>query len=169
MIPFLWPIAVRAPEGAAGEPARPDSDAGFSLDYVRELRQENKGWRQKAAELEDQANRAREELGVARAEAERRVVHAEVKALAARAGMVDPDGVKLLDLSAVRLSGDGEVEGADALLEAARKERPWLFGDARSSNTTPAPKPRDTRDGRHARAMSAREYEAAKSSRAWRR
>ncbi len=168
MIPFRWPMLLRAPEGDGGEPGGPPAGPGFSLDYVRELRQENRGWRQKATELEAQANRAREELGVARAEAERRVVHAEVKALAARAGMVDPDGVKLLDLSAVRLSREGELEGAESLMEAARKERPWLFGDARSSNTAPAPKPRDAREGRHARGMTAREYAAAKSAHAWR-
>lgn len=164
-------MVVRAAEGDAGEPgAKPVGDAaGFSLDYVRELRQENKGWRLKATELEAAANRAREDLGQARAEAERRIVGAELRAAAARAGMVDLDGIKLLDLSRVRLSETGELEGVDEIISAARRERPWLFGDARTSNTAPPPRPREARDTRDARQMTAKEYAEAKKSRFWRR
>ena len=153
-------------EGGAQAQAEP---ASFPLDYVRELRAENKGWRLKAAEMEAAAGRAREDLAAAREAAAARIVLAEVKAAAARAGMVDPDGVKLLDLSAVQLSENGEVEGAEAAVEAARKSRPWLFADARTSNSAPPPRPRDAREGRDARQMTPKEYEAARDGRAWRR
>jgi hypothetical protein len=171
MIPFRYPTFVRAPDGDAGEPvAKSATDtAGFSLDYVRELRQENNGWRLKATELEAAAHRAREELDQARAEAERRIVRAELKAVAARAGMVDLDGIKLLDLSRARLSEAGEVEGADEIIGAARRERPWLFGDSRTSNSSAPPRPREARDTRDARQMTAKEFAEAKKSRFWRR
>ncbi len=153
-------------EGGAQAQAEP---ASFPLDYVRELRAENKGWRLKAAEMEAAAGRAREDLAAAREAAAARIVLAEVKAAAARAGMVDPDGVRLLDLSAVRLSENGEVEGAEAAVEAARKSRPWLFADARTSNPAAPPRPRDAREGRDARQMAPKEYEAARKRQAWRR
>ncbi len=157
-----------AGDEAAGARARPEP-AGFPLDYVRELRAENKGWRLKAAEMEAAASRAREDLAAAREAAAARIVLAEVKAAAARAGIVDPDGVRLLDLSAVRLSENGEVEGAEAAVESARRSRPWLFADARTSNPAAPPRPRDAREGRDARGMTQKEYEAARSGCAWRR
>ena len=153
-------------EGGAQAQAEP---ASFPLDYVRELRAENKGWRLKAAEMEAAAGRAREDLAAAREAAAARIVLAEVKAAAARAGIVDPDGVRLLDLSAVRLSENGEVEGAEAAVESARRSRPWLFADARTSNPAAPPRPRDAREGRDARGMTQKEYEAARSGCAWRR
>ena len=173
MVPFRWPAPILAPDNdGAGTPgSAPEAilDGGFSLDYVRALRRENKDWQFKAAELETAANKAREELGAARAHAERRVIQAEVGALAARAGMVDPDGTRLLDLSGVRLTDAGVVEGADAAIAAARKARPWLFADARSSNPAPTPRPRDAREGSDARQMTPKEYAAARKDRAWRR
>lgn len=171
MVPFRFPIIARMAEGDGSEAAArsPGEGQAFPLDYVRELRAENKGWRLKAAELEGEVVQAREALAKARTEVEARVIQAEVRALAARAGMVDPDGVKLMDLGGVRVNAAGDVEGAEAAIEAARTARPWLFGNARTANPEPPPRPRDTRETRDARQMTTKEYAAARRERAWRR
>ena len=48
--------------------------------------------------------------------------------------MVDLDGLKLADQSTVKLNDAGEVEGADALMEAMKKAKPYLFKDATSTS-----------------------------------
>ncbi len=129
----------------------------FSKDYVRELREENKGWRLKASEHEQAAKAAHEAAEKAKTEAEAkiteattaaqaRVIRAEIKAAAIKAGMIDLDGLKMLDLSGIKLNDAGDVEGAEALLDAAKKAKPYLFGDAKTSQTSPAPKPKEPTD-----------------------
>lgn len=67
-----------------------------------------------------------------------RLVRSELKAHAVRAGMVDLDGLRLIDIDELRLTPSGEVEGAAALLASMRKRKPWLFGDfSSSSGATP--------------------------------
>ncbi len=119
-------------------------------------------WRARAEALEA-------ELAALRAESEARLTRAEVTARALRAGMIDPDGVRLLDLSGVRLGADGEVRGADEAVAAARAARPWLFASPRTANPEPPPRPRDMRESADARRMNEKEYEAARRARAWRR
>ncbi|OYV74690.1 MAG: hypothetical protein B7Z74_01870 [Deltaproteobacteria bacterium 21-66-5] len=157
----------------APAPAAPPAPVEtFSKEYVRELREENKGWRLKVSELEQSAKAIKDDLGKAAAEAEakiaeanrtaaERIIRAEIKAAALRAGMIDLDGLKMLDLSAVKLTETGEIEGADALLEAAKKAKPYLFGDAKTASTapTPAATPPKTKT---AGDMSPEEYKAAR-------
>jgi len=72
------------------------------------------------------------------------VIRAELKAAALKAGMVDLDGLKLADLSNVKLNDAGEVEGADTLMEELKKSKPYLFGSTQNSSnpgTPPNPKP----------------------------
>ncbi len=171
MIPFrrsTTPLASddEGDEDVAGHAPEATS---FPLDYVRELRAEKNNWQRKAEEMEAAASQAREQLAGERKAATARIVRAEVSALAARAGMVDPDGLKLLDLSGVALNEVGEVEGGDAAVLAARQARPWLFADARTSNPERPPRPRDPSQGGDARQMTAKEYAAARKSHAWRR
>ena len=68
-----------------------------------------------------------------------RLVHAELKAHAVRAGMVDLDGLKLLDASALTLNEQDEVEGAAELMRAMRRNKPWLFGGASTSSAAVPP------------------------------
>ena len=92
--------------------------------------------------LRQRAEALERELRETVAEAERRLIRAELKAEAVRAGMVNLDGLKLLDLSAVRLDEGGEVEGAAALMSQLRRGKPWLFGQAStSSSAAPPPGP----------------------------
>lgn len=91
---------------------------------------------------EDLAARAAElerRLAEVEAQAHERIVRAELKAEAVRAGMVDLDGLKLLDASHVKLGANGEVDGAAALMRDLRRSKPWLFGGASSSSTAGAP------------------------------
>lgn len=124
----------------------------FSKDYVRELREENKGWRLKAHEQEQAAKSAAEaaqkavdesaaKVAEAHTSATQRVIRAEMKAAAIKAGLVDLDALQMLDLSSVKLDENGEVTGADDVLAAAKKAKPYLFGDAKTSSTQQPPKP----------------------------
>jgi hypothetical protein len=72
--------------------------------------------------------------------AEARLIRAELKSEALRAGMVDLDGLKLIELDQLKLSTDGEVDGAPALMARLKKAKPWLFGTSSSSSiATPPP------------------------------
>ena len=168
----LW---VDDPTGGPPAPApNPPQPETFSKDYVRELREENKGWRLKASEHETAAKAAKEAADAAKAEAEKvkadvqtaadqRVIRAELKAAALKAGMVDLDGLKLADLSTVKLGADGEVEGADALMDAMKKAKPYLFG-AVSTSSTGKPPPATPPATKHAKEMTEAEYQAAEAA-----
>ncbi len=69
-----------------------------------------------------------------------RLVQAELRTEAVRAGMVDLDGVRLVDVSALVLGADG-IEGGAALMARMREAKPWLFGrgGANSSSTGRVP------------------------------
>ena len=146
-----------------GPTAVPLAPQSFSPEYVHELREENKGWRLKADEqgqkrkaAEDAAKKASEEAeakvkaadeaaarkaAAAETAANERVIRAELRTAAIKAGMVDLDGLKLADLSTVKLNDAGEVEGAEALMEALKAAKPYLFGPAKPGNTNPNPPP----------------------------
>ncbi|QMV33439.1 hypothetical protein 8G_00007 [Ralstonia phage Hyacinthe] len=155
-------------------PTPPREPETFSKEYVRELREENKGYRLKAQEMErkaqeaeDRARKAAEEGEAkgkeAETKAEQRVIRAELKALAIKAGMVDLDGLKLADLSAVKLNPEtGEVEGAEALMESLKKSKPYLFGAAHSSTPGNPPNPK-TSEAKKATEMTDEEYKAARA------
>lgn len=156
-----------APAPASSPPPEPET---FSKEYVRELRAENKGWRLKAQEHETAARTAREAADKAAADAqaaitdantkaEQRVIRAELKALAVKAGIVDLDGLKLVDLSSVKLNEQGEVEGADALIDGLKQAKPYLFGTPGSSSTA-TPPGKDPPPQKKATEMSKEEYEA---------
>ncbi len=92
-----------------------------------------------------------------------RLIRAEMKAEAVRAGIVDLDGLKLLDLSGARLNDNGEVEGAAALLAALKRDKPWLF-TTQSSSSTAAPPAAQPAQTRKATEMSDAEYRAARAA-----
>ena len=142
------PAAV--PVAAPAAAALPET---FSREYVSELRSENASQRvaRQAAEAKAQAaeeaktaseTAANERIATATKAADERIIRAELKASAMKAGMVDLDGLKLADLTKVKLNEAGEVEGADTLMEELKKAKPYLFGTpGTTSSTTAAPKP----------------------------
>lgn len=96
-------------------------------------------------------------------ESEARVIRAELKAEAIRAGVIDADGLKLLDISELRLSESGELEGASALMARFKKAKPWLFAPASSSTAIAAPLAQPPQQ-KHATEMTDAEYVAARAA-----
>lgn len=87
-------------------------------------------------ELRSRADALERQLVEVQRQTEVRIVHAELKAEAIRAGIVDPDGLKLLDTSNAKLNKDGEVEGASILIAELKRAKPWLFGGLSSSSSS---------------------------------
>ena len=77
-----------------------------------------------------------EAIAATRNEATGRVIRSELKAHALRAGIIDLDGLRLADASALSLNDDGLVVGAEALIESLRQDKPYLFADARVGIST---------------------------------
>src|SRR5690349_10143021 len=61
-----------------------------------------------------------------------RLMVASLRTEAVKAGMVDLDGLKLIDTSALALDADDKVVGGRKLMEDLRREKPWLFGTTSS-------------------------------------
>lgn len=154
--------------GSSAPSATPPTVAGketFSREYVQELRQENASYRTRAIEAEKKAQEAADSAKKAQDEAEakaakaaadadakvkdghsaadQRVIRAELKAEALKAGMVDLDGLKLADLSAIKIDDKGEVTGATELMAALKESKPYLFREATSSSSTSTPPKKD--------------------------
>jgi hypothetical protein len=126
-------------------PDTPDSDT----ETVETLRA-------RAAELEQQVRSLSEQ-------ARANLLMSELKAEAVRAGMVDLDGLKLLDTSTLTVGEHGEVAGAAALMDRFRRTKPWLFGSA-SSTTTAVPPPSQPPRAKQATDMTPEEYRAARAA-----
>jgi hypothetical protein len=115
------------------------------------------------AELRARAEMLERRLANAEQETRTRMAQAELKVEALRAGIVDLDGLKLLDPSAVEVSEDGEVKNAAAVITQLRRAKPWLFGGGSSSslaNPPPAQPPRQ----KLATEMTEAEYRAARAA-----
>jgi hypothetical protein len=93
---------------------------------------------------------------------QQRVLHAELRSHATRAGMVDLDGLKLLDTSALKLTETGELEGGAKLMSDLRRAKPWLFQSA-SSSSPAVPPPNRPQPVKRATEMSHAEWRAARA------
>jgi hypothetical protein len=151
----------------------PPEPQTFSVEYVKELRAESKGYRLKLAETEQQKADALKLVDAAKVEADtkikdastaadQRIIRAELKAAALKAGMIDLDGLKLADLTKVKLNEAGEIEGAEALMTALKTAKPYLFGVQSTSSTAAAPHPGATVP-KKATEMTDEEYSAARA------
>jgi len=110
------------------------------------------------------AEMAEAALADAQAQAQAKLVRAELKAEAIRAGMIDLDGLKLLDLSEVQLSEAGELVDPKAIFAKLKRSKPWLFGGvASSSAASHVPKPEPPRP-RQANEMGHEEWLAARAA-----
>jgi len=109
------------------------------------------------------AEAAERALTTLQAETESRLIRAELKAEAIRAGIVDLDGLKLLDPAAAKLNDAGEVENAPTLLANLKREKPWLFA-GQSSSSTAAPPPAASAQAKKATEMTDAEYRAARAA-----
>jgi hypothetical protein len=91
-----------------------------------------------------------------------RVIQAELRAEAVRHGMVDLDGLKLVDAKDLALDEDGEVKGLAALMRDFKKAKPWLFGAGSTSSTASAP-PAQPPKQKLAKEMTHEEWRAARA------
>jgi hypothetical protein len=151
--------------------ALPREPETFSRDYVKELRHENASYRTRAQEAARAAEEAKLAAEKATKDAEdrvtsatqaanERIIRAELKAAALKAGMVDLDGLKLADLSKVKLNDEtGEVEGADELMAAMKEAKPYLFGTGSTTNLDKTP-PKDPPKAKTAQDMTPEEWKA---------
>lgn len=96
-----------------------------------------------------------------RREHEDRMRRAELKIEAVRAGMIDLDGLKLIDPGAVP-AADGAAADAAVLMEQLKRDKPWLFAGASSSSTAPAPRAERPR-ARHASELNDAEWRSARA------
>jgi len=102
------------------------------------------------------------QLATVQQEAESRLIGAELRTQAMRAGIIDLDGLKLLGANDVRVNERGEVDGAAEAITALKRAKPWLFGTATSSSTASPPPPQQPR-AKRAQEMSEAEYRVARA------
>jgi hypothetical protein len=112
--------------------------------------------RERAANLELQVQTLAEQ-------ARSNLVMAELKTEAVRAGMIDLDGLKLIDPSSVTVTDQGTVIGSAALMDRFRREKSLLFAAA-SSATSAVPPPSQPPRAKQATEMTAEEYRAARAA-----
>jgi hypothetical protein len=114
-------------------------------------------------ELRTRSEALERQLAAAEQQAEARLIRAELKVEAVRAGMVDLDGLKLLDLSKVKLNAAGEVEDAALLMTQFRRAKPWLFANPSSSSPASVPPAQPPRQ-KLATEMTDEEYRTARAA-----
>lgn len=115
------------------------------------------------AELRARAELLERRLADTEQDAKSRVIRSELKVEAVRAGIIDLDGLKLLDLRDVQVSADGELTNGVELVAQFRRAKPWLFAVPSSSsvaNPPPAQPPRQ----KLATEMTDEEYRAARAA-----
>lgn len=115
------------------------------------------------SELRARAEALERQLSEVQARTEARLIRAELKTEAVRAGMIDLDGLKLVDLTKVKLNQDGELDGASELMAQLKKAKPWLFGSP-SSSSGAIPPPAQAPRQKLATEMTDAEYRAAREA-----
>jgi hypothetical protein len=106
---------------------------------------------------------APDEIAKLRGDFQSRLVAANLRTEAVRAGMIDLDGLKLVDLSTVRLGDDDKIIGARKIMDDLRRNKPWLFPGLSSSSPALAPASQPVRQ-KTALEMSDDEYIAARAA-----
>jgi multidrug efflux pump subunit AcrA (membrane-fusion protein) len=148
------------------------------------LRKESASYRQQAKDLQKKAEDAEakaNELGksaeTAQQEAkkaldetkrlqsayEQRIIRAELKATAVEEGLVDMDAFKMVDLSSIKITDDGEITGVKDLIGNLKKEKPYLFKAVSTSNLAAGAPPADKNQGEKPIYKTAQELAEAKS------
>lgn len=115
------------------------------------------------AEAQTRADALERELEELRSSAQGRLVRAELKVEAVRAGIVDLDGLRLLEIADARVGENGEVENAAEMVAQLRRAKPWLFSAGSSSSAASAPRAQPLRQ-KSATEMTDDEYRAARAA-----
>jgi hypothetical protein len=111
----------------------------------------------------DEQQSVSEEIATLRTNFQSRLITANLQTEAVRAGMIDLDGLKLLDLSGVRLDENDKVVGGRKIMADLRRDKPWLFGVASTSSAATAPASQPVRQ-KTAMDMTEAEYTAARTA-----
>ena len=101
------------------------------------------------------------EAGIDVAGLRARLLQAELKAEAIRAGMVDLDGVKLIEPGSLKVNEAGELVDGAGVMRELRAAKPWLFGGS-SSSSAQAPRAEAPRI-KKATEMTVEEWRAARA------
>jgi hypothetical protein len=117
-----------------------------------------------AQDWQARAENAEAALAETQAKANERLIRAELKAEAVRAGMIDLDGLKLIDLAEVGLNQNGEVADAAVILAKLKRSKPWLFANTASSSAAANPPRPEPPRMRHASELSHEEWLAARAA-----
>jgi hypothetical protein len=118
---------------------------------------------QQTGALEEQSDKASEEIIRLRGDFQSRLTVANLRTEAVRAGMIDLDGLKLIDISSVRMGDDDKIIGGRKLMDDLRRTKPWLFGATSSSSVTVAPASHPVRQ-KTALEMTDQEYATARTA-----
>jgi hypothetical protein len=86
--------------------------------------------------LQDRANDLERQLREMETESAEKIRLVELKAEAVKAGIIDLDGLRLLELPP---RGTAPAEEAGALIAQLRRSKPWLFAAASSSSAAAPP------------------------------
>jgi hypothetical protein len=111
----------------------------------------------------DEQQSVSEEIAALQTNFQSRLIAANLQTEAVRAGMIDLDGLKLLDLSGVRLDDNDKVVGGRKIMADLRRDKPWLFGVASTSSAATAPASQPVRQ-KTAMDMTEAEYTAARTA-----
>lgn len=95
--------------------------------------------------------------------AKTRATQADLRIAAKDAGMVDLDGLKLLDSNAIRTDDDGNVTNGAELMATLKTAKPFLFGTGSTSSTSNPPPPRQPSEVKSALTMTADEYKSRRA------
>jgi hypothetical protein len=114
------------------------------------------------AALKAHAEALERQLHEAEAHSAARLREAELKAEAVRAGIVDLDGLKLLDANAVVARAGEAQEDVTHVIAKLRRDKPWLFAAASSSSTATVPQAAPIKR-KLATEMSVEEWRAARA------
>ena len=101
-------------------------------------------------------------LREARDAATQQAIQAELRVEAVRSGMIDLDGLRLLDSGGLQLAEDGTLADAKGMIGRLRQDKPWLFAAKSSSSHSEPPSSVPLR-AKHATDMSVEEWRAARA------
>lgn len=114
------------------------------------------------AALKERTAHLEAEILQTRQSAEARLTRAELRAEAMRAGIVDLDGLKLLNTDAISIGPDGTPTDIKTHIAKFKQAKPWLFGGNSTTTTASAPASQPFK-ARSAMDMSDDEYNAARA------
>jgi hypothetical protein len=98
-----------------------------------------------------------------RREYEARLLQANLRTEAVRAGMIDLDGLRMIDTTKIKIDNEGNIIDGKGLMQSLQKKKPWLFGSMSSSSTLPTPSSAPVRQ-KSAMDMSDEEYISARAA-----